>query len=237
MTSAPVAVELQGLKKSYGLKPILRGIHLQVEAGECLAVLGANGAGKTTLLRILACLVKPSAGGVRIYGWDCERDAQEARRLIGLVAHQPYLYEDLTARENLEFFARMYGVPDGRECALAWLERVGLEKRARERVGTFSRGQLQRLAWARALLHQPRLLLLDEPDTGLDQQGLTLIDELLREHAAGGGSAIFITHHLERVIALSDRIVLLAGGRIARRCESAETSLEALRQIYREVVR
>ncbi|GHO43701.1 heme ABC exporter ATP-binding protein CcmA [Ktedonospora formicarum] len=236
MTSAPVAVEIQDLKKSYGFKPILRGIDLQVRAGERVALLGANGAGKTTLLRILACLAKPSAGSVHLYGWNCARDVQEVRRLIGFVGHQSYLYEELTARENLEFFARMYSVPEGRERALTWLNRVGLEKYARERVGTFSRGQLQRLSWARALLHQPDLLLLDEPDTGLDQQGLVLIDKLLDEHIERSGSAIFITHQLERAQALSDRIVLLARGRIARRCESEETSLETLRQVYQEVV-
>lgn len=237
MSSATVAVEVEGLKKSYGLKPILRGINLRVPAGERLALLGANGAGKTTLMRILACLLKPGGGTVRLCGWNAEDDAQEVRRLVGLVAHQPYLYEDLTAQENLEFFARMYSVSQGRVRAQALLERVGLAKRARERVRTFSRGQLQRLAWARALLHQPDILLLDEPDTGLDQQGHALIDELMAEHSKRGGSTVFITHQLERALALSDQLAFLVNGRIVRNCVSSELSIEALQQVYREVVR
>ncbi|GHO52933.1 heme ABC exporter ATP-binding protein CcmA [Ktedonobacter robiniae] len=237
MNSATVAVEVEGLKKSYGLKPILRGINLRVQAGERLALLGANGAGKTTLMRVLACLAKPGAGTVRLCGWNAESDAQEVRHLVGLVAHQPYLYEDLTAQENLEFFARMYSVSQGRARAQVLLERVGLAKRASERVRTFSRGQLQRLAWARALLHQPDILLLDEPDTGLDQQGHALIDELMAEHSARGGSTVFITHQLERALALSDQLAFLVNGRIVRNCASSELSVEALQQVYREVVR
>src|SRR6266567_7376773 len=164
-------VEVRGLKKTYTFKPILRGIDLTVARGERVALLGANGAGKTTLLRILACLTKPVAGSALVAGLDCVREAQQVRHLIGFVAHQPYLYEDLTALENLLFFARMYSVQHAHERAVELLRRVGLERRQHERVSTFSRGLVQRLSWARALLHTPPLLLLDEPDTGLDQSG------------------------------------------------------------------
>lgn len=219
-------VEIQQLKKSYGLKPILRGIELGIAAGERVALLGANGAGKTTLLRILACLTKPSAGTVCIEGFDSVREAQQVRSLVGFVAHQPYLYEELTAEENLLFFARMYHVAQGRERARVLLQRVGLERRANERVKTLSRGQVQRVSLARALLHRPRLLLLDEPDTGLDQEGTALIEAVLHEHSAQGGTTLFTTHQLERALLLADSVVMLANGRVTYRRETATLQLD-----------
>lgn len=230
-------LEVQHLKKSYGLKPVLRGIDLVLARGQRVALLGANGAGKTTLLRILACLTKPSAGGVRIYGLDCTQEAQQVRRLVGFVAHQPYLYEELTAEENLLFFARMYSVAQGRERARMLLQRVGLERRSHERVKTLSRGQVQRLAWARALLHSPLLLLLDEPDTGLDQEGTALIEQLLHEHTEQGGTTLFTTHQLERALTLADSVVMLVNGRVAYQQETATLQLEGVRQAYQELVR
>ncbi len=225
-------VEIRNLKKSYTLKPVLRGINLDVQQGERVALLGANGAGKTTLLRILACLTRPGMGTVSILGLDSVQQAQQVRALIGFVAHQPYLYPELTALENLLFFARMYAVKQGRERAVALLQRVGLERRMHERVGTFSRGQVQRLAWARALLHSPRLLLLDEPDTGLDQQGHELVNALLTEHTERGGSVLFTTHQLERVLPLAERVVILSAGRIVFTGETANVDLDALQRTY-----
>lgn len=234
---SPPMVEVRGLKKSYGLKPTLRGIDLTLARGERLALLGANGAGKTTLLRILAGLTRPSQGSVRIGNLDIASDGLQARRMVGFVAHQPYLYEELTALENLRFFARMYTVEHGEQRAKELLERVGLMRRAQERVGTFSRGQVQRLAWARAMLHTPPLLLLDEPDTGLDQEGHELIDGLLAEHAERGGSAIFTTHQLERALQLSNKIVILGKGRVTYQHDSASLTVAALQQIYNEMAR
>ncbi len=225
-------VEIRNLKKSYTLKPVLRGINLDVRAGERVALLGANGAGKTTLLRILACLTRPGMGTVSILGLDSVQQAQQVRALVGFVAHQPYLYPELTALENLLFFARIYAVKQGRERAMTLLQRVGLERRMHERVSTFSRGQVQRLAWARALLHFPRLLLLDEPDTGLDQQGHELVDALLTEHAERGGSVLFTTHQLERVLPLADRVVILSAGRVVFAEESANLDLDVLQSVY-----
>src|SRR5207245_10004366 len=179
-----------------------------------MALLGANGAGKTTLLRILAGLVKPSAGSVCVGGLDIERDAQQLRRVVGFVAHQPYLYDELTALENLLFFGRMYAVNQARERASELLQRVGWAKRAGERVAALSRGQVQRLALARALLHSPRLLLLDEPDTGLDEQGNKLLETLVDEHIAQGGAVLFATHQLEHAQKLGDSIITLDNGRV-----------------------
>src|SRR5260370_39932444 len=143
---------IAGLKKSFDLKSVLRGIELVVESGERVALLGANGAGKTTLLRILACLAEPSSGSARIDGWDIVRDAQQVRRLVGFVAHQPYLYDELTALENLLFFGKMYAVKNARERAAEVLQRVGLAKRAGEGVGVLCGGEEQRVALVRALL-------------------------------------------------------------------------------------
>lgn len=230
-------VEVRGLKKSYGFKPVLRGLDLTMHAQERVALLGANGAGKTTLLRILACLIKPDGGYAQVDGLDCQHDAQHIRHLVGFVGHQPYLYEELTALENLLFFARMYGIARARERAMTLLQHVGLEQRHKERVSTFSRGQVQRLAWARALLHQPRFLLLDEPDTGLDQGGHALVDTLLNEHVQSGGGVLFTTHQLERALMLGNRVVLLSRGRIVYEQVTAQLTVSELQQRYQEVMR
>ena len=174
------------------MKPILRSVDLTLHQGQRMALLGANGAGKTTILRILAGLIKPSAGTVSVLGLDIIHDVQQICRCVGFVSHQSYLYEELTIVENLLFFARMYTVPHTQE-RVHELWRVGLERHAHERVGALSRGQVQRVALSRALLHAPHLLLLDEPDTGLDREGSELIDALLAEHIALGGS-IVLTH-------------------------------------------
>ncbi len=230
------SLEVEGLKKSFGFKPVLRGVNLRIGAGERVALLGANGTGKTTLLRILAGLNSATAGTVHLNGLSMEREAQEIRRLVGFVAHTPYLYDELTARENLLFFGKMYAVKDAKERTRQLLRRVGLEKRANERVHTLSRGQVQRLSLARALLHAPQLLLLDEPDTGLDQEGNELLAEILKEHVAEGGAALFTTHQLEHALAWSDALVLLAGGRIVSRQATNGLVLETMRQHYSEVL-
>jgi heme exporter protein A len=223
-------LEIEGLKKSFGLKPILRGVNLSLGQGERMALLGANGTGKTTLLRILAGLTKPSSGTVTIAELDIVRSTQQIRHLVGFLSHQPYLYDELTALENLLFFAKMYTVKHAHERATELLRRVGLTKHARERVSTFSRGQVQRLALARTLLHSPQLLLLDEPDTGLDQEGHTLIETLLAEHTSYGGTVLFTTHHLERALQLSDTLAILHKGRIAFQEKTMRLELDDLQQ-------
>ncbi|GCE18076.1 heme ABC exporter ATP-binding protein CcmA [Dictyobacter kobayashii] len=232
-----LAIEISNLKKSYGLKPVLRNIQLALPQGQRMALLGANGAGKTTLLRILAGLSKAGSGTVCLNGLDSRYELQEIRQQIGFVAHQPYLYEELTVLENLLFFGQLYGVKQARERANALLQRVGMERRAKERIRVLSRGQVQRVAWARALLHSPQILLLDEPDTGLDQDGNDLVAALLAEHSARGGSMLFTTHNLERALAWSDQLVILASGRVVYQHDAATLSLEELQQRYREVVK
>jgi heme ABC exporter ATP-binding subunit CcmA len=207
-------VEAEGLGRAFGPFWALRDVDLRVEAGETVAVMGRNGAGKSTLLLLLATLLKPTTGRLRLFGWDVAKDALQVRRLIGVVSHTPYLYADLTAAENLRFYGRMYGVSDLEERVREGLARVGLARFAHFRVRALSRGMQQRLALARALLHGPRLLLLDEPDTGLDIEGTEMLRQLILETAAADGAVIFSTHNRERGLAWSDRALLLEDGRV-----------------------
>ncbi len=229
-------IKCEGVIKSYGLLPVLRGIDLHVRKGEFVTLVGANGAGKTTLLRIVGTLMQPTDGSVTIGGWPLARHADRVRRHIGLVSHQPLLYGDLTAGENLNFFARMYGLDRRRERVAAALSRVGLAARERDPVRTFSRGMTQRLTIARATLHEPEVLLFDEPYTGLDQEASGMLDDLLREQAAQGRTILMITHDLVHGLNLADRVVVLSRGKIAA---TAERGLEpaAFLELYRTATR
>ncbi|HKV84861.1 MAG TPA: heme ABC exporter ATP-binding protein CcmA [Ktedonobacterales bacterium] len=229
--ATPMSVAVTRAGKLYDLRPALRDISLTIPVGARVAMLGPNGAGKTTLLRILATLAKPSTGRVEIEGLDVVTEANDVRRVVGYVGHQPHLYDELTARENLLFFARMYGLRDGAQRAGKLLERVGLRAKANQRVRTLSRGQTQRLALARGILHEPRLLLLDEPDTGLDDDANALLAELIRERA-DSLTTIFTTHNLERGLALSDTTLVLVGGRVAHMGPARDLTVDAVRAWY-----
>ena len=226
------AVVVSRLRKAYGLRPVLRDVSLTVTAGQRVAVLGPNGAGKTTLLRILATLTRPSRGAVTIAGYDAQRDAQEVRRIVGYVGHTPLLYDELTVRENLLFFARMYGLPDGLTRADALLKRVGMKNRANDRAGALSRGQAQRVALARGILHDPQVLLLDEPDTGLDEDAVSLLHDLIAERRDAGKTTLLTTHALERGLAWSDAVIALVGGRVAFAGATADMTPTRLRALF-----
>lgn len=204
------------IAKLYGLRPVLRGVSLDVSRGEFVAILGANGAGKTTLLRILATLTRPNGGALTIGGIDALAHPDRARARIGLVSHQSLIYPDLTARENLEFYGRMYAAADLPTRIEEALRRVNLWPRRDDPARTFSRGMLQRLAIARAILHDPPLLLLDEPFTGLDQASAANLSALLREAALGERAVVMTTHELSRGLDGVTRALILQGGRIAR---------------------
>jgi len=221
-TSAPPSVRTVGVTKRYGRRGVLRGITLTVQPGERVALLGPNGAGKTTLLRILATLSRPTSGTVEIAGFRPDRDAQAVRSRLGVVAHQSYLYDDLTAEENLRFYARMYAVEDAAARIDEVLERVGLAGWRRERVRTFSRGMQQRLALARAMLHRPSVLLLDEPDSALDRAGVRILARLVEEHAAAGGTTVLTTHDLGLGLEVADRVVLLQQGQVVLDAPAAD---------------
>lgn len=210
-------IEAENLSKAYGGMPVLRGVNFRVRRGEFVALLGANGSGKSTLLRLLSGLSKPTGGAVRIGGWEIPGEAMAVRAQIGLVAHQPLLYENLTARENLDFFGKLYGIGrEEREGRIAdLLRRVGLRKRADSLVRTFSRGMKQRLSIARASLHQPDVLLLDEPYSGLDQASIERLDEMLSAGLGAGRTIVMSTHQLERVPQFAGRALVLSRGRIS----------------------
>jgi heme exporter protein A len=227
-----LAIETAGLTKSFGSRLALRGVDLEVRKGEFLVILGTNGAGKTTLLKILATLLRPTAGKVRVAGFDLTERAKEVRRAIGVVSHQTYLYDDFTAHENLQFYGRMYGVPNLEERAQEVFTRVGLKGRLHDRVGTYSRGMQQRLAIARAMLHDPPVLLLDEPETGLDQQAGVILREMVEAFGEGGRTTVMTTHSLERTLDLADRVVIIAKGKVAHDEATKGMALESLRDAY-----
>jgi heme exporter protein A len=236
-------VEAIGLQRTFGRQRAVGGpgpkggVDLTLRAGEAVALLGPNGAGKSTLVGILATLVSPSAGTVR-YG-DQEADA-EVRRAIGVIAHESLCYGDLDARENVTFFARLYGVPDPARRADEMIARVGLsDEAARRPARTYSRGMLQRLAVARALVHEPNLLLADEPFTGLDRSGVELLARLLGEERARGAILLVVTHDFDAVAGLVDRVVVLHKGRVAldEPTPPATKSGADLAELYRRVIR
>jgi len=203
----------RGLRRSFGRVRVLHDIDLTLVPGEALAVAGPNGAGKSTLLRLLAGLMRPTAGEVRVLGRALTGAAAEARRAIGLLSHQSLLYDDLTLAENLTFAARLYGLPRPAESARAALEQAGLGARAGDLPRRLSRGLLQRAAIARALLHRPRVLLLDEPFTALDAASADRLRETLRARRADGVGLVIVTHHLAEVWDVATRVAVMVEGR------------------------
>lgn len=208
-------IDVRKLVKRFGLKTVLRGLDFHVEPGEFVALFGPNGAGKTTFLRILASLSRPSLGKVSIAGHALPDHAAEVRRRLGVVSHLPLLYADLTAEENLRFYGRMYSLPGLDARISEVLELVGLSHRRRDLVRTFSRGMQQRLAIGRAVLHDPEVILFDEPYTGLDQDASSMLDEVLRNVAALGRTVVMTSHDLARAEDLASRFDVLSRGVIA----------------------
>lgn len=227
-------IQINGLIKQYGFNPVLRGVNLHVPAGTFVTLVGPNGAGKSTLMRIVATLLKPTAGEVKIGGWLMPQFSERVRRHIGLVSHQTLLYGDLTAAENLLFFAKLYQLDNGEDRVAAALRRVGLAARERDAVRTFSRGMMQRLTIARATLHEPDVLLLDEPYTGLDQDASALLDDLLRRESDNGRTILLITHDLVHGLNLCDRVAILSRGKIVQEIANGDVSGSEFLDIYAE---
>lgn len=237
--AGPVMIELRKLTKAFGSKVALRGIDLRVAPGESLVIFGPNGAGKTTLIRILSSLSRPTGGKALIGGLDLATHADGIRRYLGVVSHAPLLYDSLTAEENLRFFARLYNLAAPGPRIADLLAQVGLTARRNDLVRTFSRGMVQRLAIARALLHDPQVLLLDEPDTGLDPQAAEMLHGLLAQlsrtasaDAAAPRTIVTVTHSIERGLAIADRAVILAGGRIVFEAATAGMTPADFRPLY-----
>lgn len=236
-----VMLRARGITKSFGHSTVLRGVNLSVNLGERVILLGPNGAGKSTFMRILAMLARPTAGSIEIAGIPADEARASIRSLIGVISHLTYLYEDLTARENLHFYGKLYGLA-GKELenrVEELLEKVGLERRAGQRVRYFSRGMQQRLSLARAILHQPPILLLDEPDTGLDRQAAEMLAQAITEPDAQGQprTVLMTTHNLERGLALSNRVVVLSAGRIVRESSSSNLAADEVQSWYYEAIR
>lgn len=228
-------IDVAAVTKQFGLTPVLRGIDLHVAAGEFVTLVGSNGAGKSTLLKIIATLDQPTTGSVKIGGYPLSTHAHQVREHIGLVSHHSLLYEDLSAEQNLDFFARLYGLQDRQRVISDALGRVGLRARRRDPVRTFSRGMTQRLTLARATLHQPDVLLFDEPYTGLDQDASALLDDLLRQERVSGRTILMITHDLTRGLNLCDRIVILNRGKIVQAVDRDSMSPNDFITLYRDV--
>ncbi len=222
------AVQLDGLSRAYGERVALAGVTLELPPGATLSVFGSNGAGKTTLLRILATLLSPHAGTARVLGCELPKEGWAARGRIGLLAHDPLLYRDLTARENLRFHARLHRVAAGRIEAL--LEAVGMARRADEPISSLSRGMAQRVAICRAVLHEPELLLLDEPLANLDPGAAGAVEPLIGRGA--GVARVVISHDVEHGLAEADLVLGLRGGRQALLAPARDVSVTDVRGLY-----
>lgn len=211
---SPDAIQVKGLRKTFGDLPVLWDLDLTVGWGEFLVLFGSNGAGKTTLLRILSTQARPEAGRVLVAGYDQQRRPRAIRGHIGVVGHLSFLYEDLTCRENLIFYSRLFQVNDIPQRAQALLSRVGLASRADQRVRTLSHGMRKRLSIARAIIHQPSILLLDEPEGGLDQESLGMLRGVIEEWTQAGRTVIMTTHNVELGLSWAHRTAVLSGGKI-----------------------
>jgi len=225
------ALAVEAVWKYYGDYPALRDISFDVQPGQCVALLGRNGAGKTTLLRILAGLSRASKGNVKVFEKDTLDRA--SRNSIGIIGHGIGIYDELSAYENLKLFAGLYGLENPHERALRWLERTGLDRVKDGLVREFSRGMRQRLAVARTFLHHPKLLLLDEPFTALDDRAIALLQGLLRESMATGSTVIMSTHQLREALELATNVVLINRGKLAHKGLRTQEMLEDPTYLYR----
>ena len=231
-------VETERLARRYGGLAALDGLDLRIGRGESILLLGPNGAGKSTLLRTLATLLRPSDGRLRLFGADpSTSDRAALRRRVGLLSHHTFLYDHLTAEENLDFYGRLYGLRPAEGELRGALVEVALDDRRSEQVRTFSRGMQQRLAIARAFLHRPELLLLDEPFTGLDRQGADQLQAMLRDRIHAGATSVLATHDFPSALPLATRVVILAAGRAVIDRPTAGLDAAGLEEVYRRATR
>jgi heme exporter protein A len=250
--SSSSAISARDVRVSFGMQPVLRGVDFEVAVGERVGLIGRNGAGKTTLLRTLAGLIRPAGGEIRILGESTRSTGLQWRRQLGVVGHQTMLHPQLTVQENLQFYARLYGVPDPAARVTAVLRDVDLYGRRNQPVGSLSRGTSQRLALARAIIHDPPILLLDEPDAGLDAPAFAILERLLRSprspiivgpldpHAVPGPkpsptwdsarTVILTTHDFEHALRLCDQVVVLEDGRLVERTPASRLTPLVLRE-------
>jgi heme exporter protein A len=230
--SVEAAIEARAIRRSFGAIPAVDGVDLTVRPGEFLTIFGPNGAGKTTLLRLLCGLLRPTKGEIRLMGLSPARNEKEVKARIGLIAHASFLYGGLTARENLLFYARLYDLPHAAARVEERLAEVGLASRASDLVRTYSRGMQQRLTIARALLHDPEVVFLDEPYTGLDQQASRMLRALLYSIRGRGRTVMMVTHNLEEGLELSSRVAIMSRGRMVEDRPAAGMTRQQLEALY-----
>lgn len=226
------AITVQRLTKSFGDRPVLRDLDLNLHLGEVFVLFGANGSGKTTLIRSLGTLAKADKGIIRIMGRDLRRRGAFLRRFIGVLTHQTFLYDELTGQENLRFYGQMFGLRNVNERIRSLTEKMGLQRVLDKRVGTLSHGMQKRLSIVRAVLHDPTILLLDEPESGLDEEALSLLGHLLSGEDKGKRAVIITTHNLGYGFGLADHVGILANGHIAYQQDRGSLDMEAFRDIY-----
>jgi len=227
---------VRDVKKHFGAFPALKGISVDVAEGDFVAIVGPNGAGKSTLFNCIALTMRPSGGSIAFRGRDIHAHADEFRRSLGYISHQLFLYGELTGYENLEFFARLYGLAEPRARIEASLELMGLYPSRNRPARVYSRGMKQRLAIARALLHDPAVVLLDEPFTGLDQHAAARLNGLLQRLREEGKTVLLVSHQLEHALELGSRVLILAGGRIRADMPVEQARQGGFRDFYLETV-
>lgn len=230
-----IALEVRDLTRAFGVRKALDGVSLELPVGAFLSIFGPNGAGKTTLVKVLTTLLNPSSGSARVLGRDVVSDAVDLRTHIGLISHNPLLYPDLTAEENLLFFAEMYGVEQPHVRVSELLEAVELDHRKLDLTRTFSRGMLQRLSIARALLHRPEVIFLDEPYSGLDPHAMDILDGLIAQ-IRDSHTFVMISHDLDKGLELCSHALILAKGRVVLYEPREAIDDASFRQTYRSTV-
>ena len=235
-TPAASLLSASALTRMYGPVRALHAVDLHLERGDFLTIFGPNGAGKSTLLKVLACLVRPTSGSLSIFGLDPRAEADTVKRRLGLIAHAGFLYGGLSARANLLFYARMYDLADAARRTEEMLTEVGLADRADDMVRTFSRGMQQRLSIARALIHDPDLVLLDEPYTGLDQHASRMLRGILDTVRGKGRTVVMVTHQLEEGLRASNRVAIMGRGRLVWQAASGSLTDDSLARMYHEVI-
>lgn len=229
------AITVEHLTKSFGGRKAVDNVSFTLPEGAFLSVFGPNGAGKTTLLRMLATLARPTEGAITLAGINLKEEPEQAREAIGLISHNPMLYPDLTAEENLLLYAKLYGVRDPQKRVVELLDAVGLKHRRLDRVRTFSRGMTQRVSIARALVNDPSVVLLDEPYSGLDPHAMRIFDELIASVRANR-TFVMVSHDLDKGLALADHVLVLARGRVVAFAEKESLALDEFHDLYRSTV-
>ena len=226
------AIEVQGLTKSFGAHRVLRGIDLKVGRGERLAIFGPNGAGKTTLIKIMSTLIKPSSGTVLLNGIDINNQPAMIRSKLGVISHHTYLYDNLTIYDNLKFYGKMYEVRNLDQKIREVTALVELETRLYDRVGTLSRGMQQRVSLARAIIHSPSIMFLDEPEVGLDPHAVCIMQDILNASGTEDNTVLLTTHNFERGLEMCDRLVILNEGKIVYQGLKQELNTSNFKSIY-----